>query len=94
MLKTGEEFVEEGKQAVKKSLPVVAGIGIAGLLLASVMLFARRSKPRRSSLFPVQKRSFLGDAFRSAALSLIGVLASRLAQRLPLPLPPSTDRRI
>jgi hypothetical protein len=64
---------------------VLIGVGLLGVLGLSALLFRkRRPQPfRLPGLHP--ERSFIGEAIRSIVLSTLGVLAARVAQRIPLP---------
>jgi hypothetical protein len=70
---------------------VLAGIGLAGALALTVALVRRPRRKARwlpgrlRSLPRVEERSFLGEATRQLGLTLVGVLARRLAQSVPLP---------
>ena len=61
--------------------PVLMTLGAVGLALVGVAVVAsRRSKPRFPGLR--RERSFFAEAVRGAALSALGVLSSRVTQKL------------
>jgi hypothetical protein len=62
-------------------------VGVGTLLVFALVSGRRRRRPRSSPREP----SFLGQAFRTVLLSALGTVASRMARRLPLPLPPSSE---
>lgn len=64
---------------------VLMGVGILGVLGIAALLF----KKRRPEPFRLRgqspERSFIAEAVRSVVLSMLGVIAARAAQRIPLP---------
>ena len=73
-------MIEKTETAMQKA-PTLLGIGAACLALVGVAVIAsRRSKPRFPG-FP-RERSFLAEAARSAALSALGIVTTRVTQRL------------
>jgi len=78
--KMGNNMMEKTETAIHKA-PVLLGLGVVGVALVGVAIFAgRKSQPR----FPGfrRERSFFAEAARSAALSALGILSGRITQRL------------
>ncbi len=80
--KLGDNVVKKTETAMH-SAPVLLGLGAAGLALIGIVVLASRSGSRRTNRPQTSKeRSFLAEAARSAALSALGILSGRVAQRL------------
>jgi len=64
-------------------------IGLAFLGTVALVVRSRRRRLPRNVLQRYLKKepSFIGQAVRSVVLSMLSVLASRIARRLPLPAP-------
>ena len=79
--KRGTQMIETTETAIEKA-PVLIGLGVVGVALVGVAVFA--SRRRATPVFPSfhRERSFLAEAARSAALSALGILTGRITQRL------------
>jgi hypothetical protein len=78
--KMGSNMIDKTETAIHKA-PVLLGLGVVGVALVGVAVFAsRRPKPRLPGI--ARERSFLAEAARSAALSALGILSGRITQRL------------
>ena len=76
----GSKMVDSTETVIHKA-PVFIGLGVVGVALVGVAIYAgRRSTPT----FPgfARERSFFAEAARSAALSALGILSGRITQRL------------
>lgn len=89
VLRAGGQLVQRGKSVLNKVVPVVLAIGILGLIVVAAAVSRR---PARSAWRRPRRASPVREALRKAAVSAIGVLASRLAGRVPLP-ELASDRR-
>jgi hypothetical protein len=69
-------------RAGRAGLGALIGLGTFGVFM---LLMKRRRAPRSRAPRTPREASFLGQALRSVVLSVLGVIATRLAQRLPLP---------
>jgi hypothetical protein len=78
--KMGNQMIENTESAIHKA-PVMLGLGVVALVGVAVLV-SRRPKRTLSGFNRPRPRSFLAEAARSAALSALGVLSGRLAQRL------------
>lgn len=87
--KVGEGMMQRTTRTGKN---VLVGVGLLGLLGLGALLFRKRKPtPYRLRGFRPE-RSFMSEAIRSVVLSMLGVLAARAAQRLPLPEPRSAAK--
>ena len=77
------------RRTKRMGLGVLIGMGALGLIVLAVSLFRRR-RPLKNPLsrYLRSEPSFLKQALSRILLSALGILASRVAQRLPLPAPP------
>ena len=80
MKKMGSHMIDKTDNAIHHA-PVLIGLGVVGVALVGVAVFASR---RPAARFPgfARERSFLAEAARSAALSALGILSGRITQRL------------
>lgn len=81
VVRTGQRLVRRGKSALRKAVPLTIALAALGLMIAAAIA------PRRRRGFPERRRPLFGELVRRAAFSAIGVLAGRLARRVPLPSP-------
>ncbi len=86
------DMTQVGQSMIKKTgrigVGALVGIGALGLIMLTASLFKKRrpSAQRAFSRWAQPKEpSFFKQAIRSIVLSALGVLATRIAQRLPLP---------
>ncbi|HEV8245601.1 MAG TPA: hypothetical protein VGP93_07525 [Polyangiaceae bacterium] len=84
------DMTQVGQAMIKKTGRIgtgaLIGLGAIGLILLTASMF--RKKPIRNPLeryVRPREPSFLRQATRTIVLSALGVLATRVAQRLPLP---------
>lgn len=82
VVKAGDRLVQRGKSAVRKAVPLVIGAGVLALL---VIVAAGTRRKKYNSWTRSKPPSALGQLVRKAAISAIGVLASRFARSVPLP---------
>jgi hypothetical protein len=87
-------ITQAGQAMMKKTgrvgVGALIGLGALGLIMLTASLFKRKRRARNSFARYMQPKepSFFKQAIRSVVLSALGVLATRIAQRLPLPAPP------
>ena len=87
------DLTDVGQNMIKRSgrvgVGAVVGLGALGVIMMTLSLFRRTRRPLRIGGYlpprTVHEPSFIGQAARTILLSILGVLASRVAQRLPLP---------
>ena len=78
--KMGHKMVAK-TETVLHQAPLLLGLGAVGIALVGVAVFAsRRAKPTFRGF--ARERSFLAEAARGAALSALGILSGRIAERL------------
>ena len=82
-----EAVVSAGARDMRKAVPALLGIAALAVVAAGAVAFISRAGRRNRNQWLAPKRpSFWREVTRTVALNLIGALASRLAQRVPLAL--------
>lgn len=85
MTSIGEKMIRRTGRAGAGAL---IGLGALGLIVFIASRFRRRRAPQNPfARYLPKEPSFFKQALRSVVLSALGVLATRIAQRLPLPAP-------
>ncbi len=84
------DMTQIGQNMLKKTgrvgLGALIGLGALGAILVTASLFKNKRRARAYPRFALPKEpSFFKQAIRSVVLSALGVIATRIAQRLPLP---------
>lgn len=84
MTNVGESMI---KRTGRAGLGAIIGVGVLGLIVVAASAFRRPRRPVSPFVrySPTGEPSFLRQALRGVALSMLGVLAGRVAQSLPLP---------
>jgi hypothetical protein len=82
-----EAVVYAGVRDFRRAVPALLGIAALAVVAAgAAALISRAGKRNRNRWLAPKRPSFLREVTRTVALNLIGALASRLAQRVPLAL--------
>ena len=76
------------KRTGRLGLGALVGVAALGLIALGVAIFRRRRNPL-SRYMLAKEPSFFNQAVRTVVLSLLGVFATRIARRLPLPVGPA-----
>lgn len=88
--RTAEAMSARAKTTLKYAIPIAIGVAVVGLIAGALM--RSRSRPPYVRMPRVEQRpSWLAEALRTASLSAVSVLASRIAQQVPLPLMDTDD---
>ena len=81
----GGEMLRRTKRLGASALFGLAGLAALGMIALVASRFRRRTLKQELERYLPAEPSFLKQALRSVALSMLSVLASRVARRLPLP---------
>jgi len=82
-----EAVVYAGVRDFRRAVPALLGIAALAVVAAgAAALISRAGKTNRKQWLAPKRPSFLREVTRTVALNLIGALAARLAQRVPLAL--------
>jgi hypothetical protein len=82
-----EAVVGDGASYLGRAVPALLGIAALAVVAAgAAALISRAGTTSRKQWLAAKRPSLLGEITRTVALNMIGVLAARLARRVPLAL--------